>query len=932
MKRLLCLLIPLFCCLAVWGQNGNVNCHQGDQKQQAADESTAELGASATSVQVRSADPNEIIGPVGYDSVRWVSINDVLNYTIFFENDPDFATAAAQRADVRFGFDDKLWMRGFGIGGYSFANMSYPVANWPNAYQERINLRDSLGFFVDMIAGLDVVQQQGFWNFTTIDPETGYTPWQADMGMLPVNDSTHVGEGLVTFRLKPYEGLVTGDTISIQAYIVFDQNDTIPTNRWCNMIDAGMPQSTLHAVIDPSNPNVYLLTCEAQDDPGGSGVKHVLIYLANHSGVYEEVDTIPVGETVSFPVEPGKQYMLYSIAVDNTGNREPAKEQSDVVLNFNQAPTDILLSNNVFQDDLPAGGFIGRLTTVDSKESQKYTYALAEGDGSTHNDLFQITDDQLQVKQSFKNATETVYHVRISSTDEGGMTFSKPFELKMVQVLEHPEADTVNVTMCEGDSYLFHGEEYDQAGTFVIHQENEHMGDSVYVLMITLLPYPETPTITVTGKSTLISSAAKGNQWYRDGVMIEGATEQTHTATESGSYSVTTSNGYCVSDMSDAVDVNLDAPDHMQIPLHEGWNWISAPNNNPELSQPLNFIQSVEDDVLALKSSQAEFTHVNGQWAGDLNEMKPDEGYKMDMSTSAVLRLEATPCEPDDVPITLQHGWTWISYVPQVVFSVQDALAGLLPNENDVIKSHSRFALYSTNKWIGTLDYMMPGEGYSYFNNGSTKSFNYPARRVSTPMSSPKLASDKLWSVNYHNWADNMTMVATLFINDWEAIPGTYTVGAFCGDECRGIAQWLEERIFMTVHGDLNDNIIFKVKENATGKSFLAEETIALSDTHHGNMSKPFVLHVIDDSGVSETVVEQSYNIYPNPVRQTLYINGPTENIISLQVLSVSGLTMLTSSGYKGGLDVTSLDDGVYVLCIRTAEGMIYKKFMKVAS
>lgn len=932
MKRIILIILLLFIANTLSAQWYKDICKQGDDNKIVQNDPETELGASATSVQVRSADPNEIIGPVGYDSVRWVSINDVLNYTIFFENDPDFATAAAQRVDVRFGFDDKLWMRGFGVGGYSFANMSYPVNNWPNAYQERINLRDSLGYFVDMIAGLDVVQQQGFWNFTTIDPETGYTPWQADMGMLPVNDSTHVGEGLVTFRLKPYEGLATGDTISVQAFIVFDQNDTIPTNRWFNMIDAGNPQSTLNAVIDPGNPNVYQLTCEAQDDPGGSGVKHVLIYLANHSGVFEEVDTILVGETLSFPVEPGKHYMLYSIAVDNTGNREPAKEQSDVVLNFNQAPTDILLSNNVFQDDLPAGGFIGRLTTVDSEDSQKYSYALAEGDGSMHNDLFQITEDQLQVKLSFKNATETVYHVRISSTDEGGMTYSKPFDLEMIQVLEHPGADTINVTMCEGDSYLFHGEEYDQAGTFVIHQENEHMGDSVYVLMITLLPYPETPTITVTGKSTLISSAARGNHWYRDGVMIEGATEQTYTATESGSYSVTASNGYCVSDMSDAVDVNLDSPDQMQIQLVKGWNWISAPNNNPELAQPLNFVQSVVDDVLVLRSSQAELTHVNGQWQGNLDIIKPNEGYKMDMSNSATLRLESTPCEPDEVPITLQHGWTWISYVPQVVFSVQDAFAGLSPSENDIIKGHSQFALYSQNKWFGTLEYMMPGMGYIYYNHGATKSFNYPSRRVSTPMNGNLMGAESAWNVNYHNWADNMTMVATLFVNDWEALPGTYTVGAFCGDECRGVAQWIDERLFMMIHGNPSDEISFKVVESATGEVLSAEEGVTLADVHCGNMAEPFELHVVNHgSGVTDVVADKAYNVYPSPVRHTLYINGPTEDIISLQVLSINGVVILSSNGYNGGLDVTQLDDGVYVLCIRTAEGMIYKKFMKVA-
>lgn len=190
-----------------------------------------------------SYDPNEIIGPAGYDSVRWVSIKDILNYTIMFENDPEFATAAAQMVDVRFDFQSKALQKGFGIGTYCFSNMSYTVENSPNAYQNRIDLRDSLDIFVDVIGGLDVVKNQAFWTFSTIDPATGYAPWEHDKGLLQVNDSTHVGEGFVTFSLRPLATMQTGDTISIQANIVFDENDTIPTNRWCNKIDAGNPQS-----------------------------------------------------------------------------------------------------------------------------------------------------------------------------------------------------------------------------------------------------------------------------------------------------------------------------------------------------------------------------------------------------------------------------------------------------------------------------------------------------------------------------------------------------------------------------------------------------------------------------------------------------------------------------------------------------------------
>lgn len=82
-------------------------------------------GPSTTTSGGISADPNEIIGPTGFgDSIRWVSINDILNYTILFENDPEFATANAQKVDVRFTFDDKSYIKGFGLSAFGFVRTS----------------------------------------------------------------------------------------------------------------------------------------------------------------------------------------------------------------------------------------------------------------------------------------------------------------------------------------------------------------------------------------------------------------------------------------------------------------------------------------------------------------------------------------------------------------------------------------------------------------------------------------------------------------------------------------------------------------------------------------------------------------------------------------------------------------------------------------
>jgi hypothetical protein len=63
---------------------------------------------------------------------------------------------------------------------------------------------------------------------------------------------------------------------------------------------------------------------------------------------------------------------------------------------------------------------------------------------------------------------------------------------------------------------------------------------------------PATPSITNTG-NVLSSSATSGNQWYLNGVEITGATSQTYTATQSGTYTVLTvdANG-CASNASSA--------------------------------------------------------------------------------------------------------------------------------------------------------------------------------------------------------------------------------------------------------------------------------------------------------------------------------------------------------------------------------------------
>lgn len=118
MKHII-LFIFLLTGMVTFAQNKPVDCYQGNQ-QSPHRNPQEHYGTGAEIVGQFSYDPNEIVGPQGYDSLRWVSINDVLNYTILFENDPELATANAQKVDVRFDFGQKELMKDFTLGTFGF--------------------------------------------------------------------------------------------------------------------------------------------------------------------------------------------------------------------------------------------------------------------------------------------------------------------------------------------------------------------------------------------------------------------------------------------------------------------------------------------------------------------------------------------------------------------------------------------------------------------------------------------------------------------------------------------------------------------------------------------------------------------------------------------------------------------------------------------
>jgi len=193
-----------------------------------------------------------------------------------------------------------------------------------------LDVTDSLGVFVDFTAGIDVITNEVFWIFKSIDPATGLAPTNPLAGFLPVNDSLHHGEGFVNYTIRPKEDAQTGDVINAQARIIFDVNDPIDTESIFNTIDSDYPTSRVQSDFLTVDTARYIINWTGEDK--GSGIASYALYVSEDDQPYELLESDLTDTTYLFRGESGHSYGFFTLTEDNVGNKEPMKSQPDVII------------------------------------------------------------------------------------------------------------------------------------------------------------------------------------------------------------------------------------------------------------------------------------------------------------------------------------------------------------------------------------------------------------------------------------------------------------------------------------------------------------------------------------------------------------------------------------------------------------------------
>ncbi|MGP0104360.1 CARDB domain-containing protein, partial [Rhodoblastus sp.] len=293
---------------------------------------------------VTPQDPNAIVGPAGFGPQAFVSGSAPLGYTVDFQNE---ATASAPAQDVTIAeqLDPNLDWRTFRITSFGFDQQTYVLTGSQAFYSTTIDLSATKGYDVFVAAAVNVATGVVTWTFDTIDPATGETPTNPEIGFLPVDDGTGIGDGFVSYTVQARSADVTGAAIGAQAQVVFDNQPPLDTATITNTVDAVAPTSSVQALPAQTAQTQFEVSWSGVDDSQGSGVASYTILVSEDGGPVTAWLTNTTQTNAIFTGEDGHIYAFSSIAADNAGNVEAPHATPDTTIEVGTvAPANLALT------------------------------------------------------------------------------------------------------------------------------------------------------------------------------------------------------------------------------------------------------------------------------------------------------------------------------------------------------------------------------------------------------------------------------------------------------------------------------------------------------------------------------------------------------------------------------------------------------------
>lgn len=367
-----------------------------------------------------SWDPNEKIGIKGAGGKSAVKSGEMMEYTIYFENDAEKAQLAAQTVTVIDTLDVAFDLSTFEFTGSEVANTYIDVPKGMTEACIYTDMRPGNNLILRTDMKLDIDSRIVTVVYTSLDTLT-YEPTQdVFAGFLPPNDSTHVGEGHFSYRVKLKEEVENNYDVKNKADIYFDYNDVIVTNTTSHIIDTEAPVSTMLPLPSVTYEDSVSISWSGIDN--AAGIAYFDIYCSENNGEYFvwKEHTNKVSE--QFKGEKGNIYSFFAVATDSLGYTENMKTDKEAFVEFAEKTLDVTIHkkwDDVLICDNTSGDFISYQWYKDNVLIEGATKQFYSEDGGLNGSYYVIvtTADGNTGKSNIITSSDTsTPQMRVSPT------------------------------------------------------------------------------------------------------------------------------------------------------------------------------------------------------------------------------------------------------------------------------------------------------------------------------------------------------------------------------------------------------------------------------------------------------------------------------------------------------------------------------------
>ena len=225
--------------------------------------------------------------------------------------------------------------------------------------------------------------------------------------------------------------------------LTFQKEFTLTIN---NVNEAPTAIALSTATIDENNAiGASIITLASTDPDAGDSFTYSLV---SGAGSTDNSKFILSGNTLKatevFDFETKSSYSI-RIQTSDAGGLSFQKEFTLTVINVNETPTAIALSNATIDENNAIDATIGTLASTDSDSGDSFTYSLVSGAGSTDNSKFTISGNTLKAAEAYDFETKSSYSIRIQTSDAGGLSFQKTISISVKDVNDFPSAIVISV-------------------------------------------------------------------------------------------------------------------------------------------------------------------------------------------------------------------------------------------------------------------------------------------------------------------------------------------------------------------------------------------------------------------------------------------------------------------------------------------------------